>query len=101
MEKTGNCVFRFRAEKDPRAKRAKTKVQWTFVPLSGFATDGEPRTCKRSRIAKRSKDFFSIFLVPFGVWLVWAPPVVYASQPCGGCRPLEGACQVQPPGEES
>ena len=24
--------------------------------------EGEPRACKRSRIAKRSKDFFSIFL---------------------------------------
>ncbi len=30
-----------------RVKRIKTKVQWTFVPLNGLATDGEPRTCKR------------------------------------------------------
>ncbi len=30
-----------------RVKRIKTKVQWTFVPLNGLATDGEPRACKR------------------------------------------------------
>jgi hypothetical protein len=29
-----------------RVKRIKTKVQWTFVPLNGLATDGKPRTCK-------------------------------------------------------
>ncbi len=28
-------------------KRIKTKVQWTFVPLNGLATDGEPRACKQ------------------------------------------------------
>ena len=30
-----------------RVKRIKTKVQWTFVPLNGLATDGKHRTCKR------------------------------------------------------
>ncbi len=34
-------------------KRVKTKVQWTFVPLNGLATDGKPWTCKREQ-GKRS-----------------------------------------------
>ena len=53
-----------RESKRPWAKRNKIKLRWSFIPLSGFATDGEPRTCQRSRTAERSKDFFSIYLVP-------------------------------------
>ncbi len=34
-------------------KRIKTKARWTFVPLNGLATDGEPWTCKREQ-GKRS-----------------------------------------------
>ena len=37
------------------AKRKETKVQGTFVPLSGLATEGKPRAFKRSRSAKRRK----------------------------------------------
>ncbi len=44
------------------ARRNEQRVQWTRCPLSGFATDGEPRTCQRNRIAERSKGFYSIFL---------------------------------------
>jgi len=35
------------------ARRIQTKVQWTFVPPSRFAMDGEPWSCKRSRTAQR------------------------------------------------
>ncbi|MEE8195914.1 MAG: hypothetical protein V3T69_01930 [Acidiferrobacterales bacterium] len=31
-----------------RVKRIKTKVQWTFVPLNGLATDGEPGLASES-----------------------------------------------------
>lgn len=31
----------------------KAKVQWTFAPLNGLATDGEPWTCQRNRTVKR------------------------------------------------
>ncbi len=27
----------------------KAKVQWTFAPLNGLVTDGEPWTCKREQ----------------------------------------------------
>ncbi len=52
-----------RAERRPRrrsarrgargVKRIQAKVQWTFAPLSGLATDGEPWACKRKQ-GKRS-----------------------------------------------
>ena len=38
-----------------RHGRSGIKVQWTFIPLSGFAREGEPRTCGRSGIAEPSK----------------------------------------------
>jgi hypothetical protein len=62
----GGTVCGAEDAKGPGAKRNKIKLQWNFIPLSGFATEGEPRTCQRRRIAERSKDFFSIFLVRLG-----------------------------------
>ena len=55
----------------PGAKRIKRKVQWTFLPLSGFAREGEPRLSSKARTAKRRKvrvkkawmDFFNNLLV--------------------------------------
>ncbi len=67
--------------KRPGAKRNKTKVRWTFVPLSGFAQDGEPRACKRSGVAERSKDFFSIFLVRLGNLVLRVDDVTWG-KPC-------------------
>ncbi len=39
----------------PGAKRIKRKVRWTFLPLSGFAMEGEPRLSSKARTAKRRK----------------------------------------------
>src|SRR5713226_4384935 len=39
----------------PGAKRIKRKVRWTFLPLSGFAREGEPRLSSKARTAKRRK----------------------------------------------
>src|SRR5229473_2845215 len=39
----------------PGAKRIKRKVRWTFLPLSGFAMEGEPRLSTKARTAKRRK----------------------------------------------
>src|SRR5712692_10367903 len=39
----------------PGAKRIKRKVQRTFLPLSGFAMEGEPRLSSKAGTAKRRK----------------------------------------------
>ena len=47
------CTSRSPLKGPGGVKRIKTKVQWTFVPLNGLATNGQPWTCKREQ-GKRS-----------------------------------------------